>query len=74
MPFYVSVRMLDQNSVYLRRHHVMWRVGVVDSSDIPLNVSRETMQDTALIRRIRSVLTRKVLKYAHSGRHELPDS
>ena len=37
--------------------------GVVDSADIPLNISRESMQDTALMRRIRSVLTRKVLKY-----------
>jgi hypothetical protein len=40
--------------------------GVVDSPDIPLNISRESMQDTALMRRIRSVLTRKVLKYVQA--------
>jgi HSP90 family molecular chaperone len=37
--------------------------GVVDSEDIPLNVSREFMQDSALMRRIRTVLTRRVLRF-----------
>jgi molecular chaperone HtpG len=35
--------------------------GVVDSSDLPLNVSREMLQDDAVIRRIRKSLTNKVL-------------
>jgi len=37
--------------------------GVVDSEDIPLNISRENMQDSALITRMSSVLTKKVIKY-----------
>lgn len=36
-------------------------VGVVDSSDLPLNVSRETLQDDAVIRRIRSNLVSRVI-------------
>ena len=32
--------------------------GVVDSSDIPLNVSRETMQDSELLRKLGRVLTK----------------
>ena len=35
--------------------------GVVDSSDLPLNVSREMLQDDAVIRRIRKSVTGKVL-------------
>jgi len=36
--------------------------GVVDSADIPLNLSREHLQDSALIRRLDNVLTRRILK------------
>ena len=35
--------------------------GVVDSSDLPLNVSREMLQDDAVIRKIKSNITGKVL-------------
>ena len=36
--------------------------GVVDSSDLPLNVSRELLQDDALVRRISKVLVARILK------------
>ena len=36
--------------------------GVVDSADIPLNISRETMQDSALIRKLGSVISKRVIK------------
>ena len=35
--------------------------GVVDSSDLPLNVSREMLQDDAVIRKMRSSLVSKIL-------------
>eukprot|EP00118_Oscarella_pearsei_P003593 m.14997 g.14997 ORF g.14997 m.14997 type:complete len:686 (+) comp26085_c0_seq2:58-2115(+) len=37
--------------------------GVVDSEDIPLNLSRELLQQSALIQKLRSVLTSKLLRY-----------
>ncbi|EOD09412.1 heat shock protein 90 [Emiliania huxleyi CCMP1516] len=37
--------------------------GVVDSEDVPLNISRESMQDSALMRKLSSVLSRRVLKF-----------
>ncbi|MBP51522.1 MAG: molecular chaperone HtpG [Opitutae bacterium] len=37
--------------------------GVVDSSDIPLNVSRESMQDSELLRKLNQVLTKRFLRF-----------
>ncbi len=37
--------------------------GVVDSEDLPLNISRETMQDTTLMRKLNQVLTGRFLKF-----------
>lgn len=37
--------------------------GVVDSEDIPLNLSRELLQNSALIAKLRSVLTSRILRH-----------
>ena len=37
--------------------------GVVDSEDLPLSISRERPQDSALLKRIRDVLTRKLVRF-----------
>jgi TNF receptor-associated protein 1 len=36
--------------------------GVIDSADLPLNISRESMQDSALIRKLGSVISKRVIK------------
>lgn len=36
--------------------------GVVDCEDLPLNISRENYQDSALIAKLKGVLVRRVLK------------
>lgn len=36
--------------------------GVVDCEDLPLNISRETYQDTSLIMKLRNVVTRRAIK------------
>ena len=36
--------------------------GVIDSADLPLNISRESMQDSALVRKIGQVIAKRVLK------------
>jgi molecular chaperone HtpG len=36
--------------------------GVVDSADLPLNISRETMQDSALVRKLNSVISKRILR------------
>ncbi|HEX8372918.1 MAG TPA: molecular chaperone HtpG [Chthoniobacterales bacterium] len=37
--------------------------GVVDSEDLPLNISRETMQDSALMQKLNKVITGRFLKF-----------
>jgi TNF receptor-associated protein 1 len=37
--------------------------GVVDSEDLPLNISRETMQDSSLVQKLNRVLTGRFLKF-----------
>jgi molecular chaperone HtpG len=37
--------------------------GVVDSEDLPLNISRESMQDKSLIEKLNKVITKRFLKF-----------
>jgi molecular chaperone HtpG len=37
--------------------------GVVDSEDLPLNISRETMQDTSLMEKLNKILTGRFIKF-----------
>lgn len=48
--------------------------GVIDSADIPLNISRETMQDSALLQKINSVITKRFLKFLDREAKDNPDA
>jgi len=48
--------------------------GVVDSEDLPLNISRETMQDKALIEKLNKVLTKRFLKLLDEEAASNPDA
>ena len=48
--------------------------GVVDSSDLPLNISRESMQDSSIIRKLSKVLTRRFLKLLAEKEKKDPDT
>ncbi len=37
--------------------------GVIDSADLPLNISRESMQDSALVQKLNRVITKRFLKF-----------
>lgn len=47
--------------------------GVVDSSDLPLNVSREMLQDDAVIRKMRSSLVGKILSDLENFKKDDPE-
>ena len=47
--------------------------GVVDSSDLPLNVSRELLQDSRIVKTIRKAITKQVLDLLREVADERPD-
>lgn len=48
--------------------------GVVDSADLPLNVSRETLQDHKLLPKLKRVLIKKVLDHLATLAEEQPET
>ena len=47
--------------------------GVVDSEDLPLNVSRERMQDSELIKKLNKALTNRFLKFLNDEAERNPE-
>jgi TNF receptor-associated protein 1 len=48
--------------------------GVVDSEDLPLNISRETMQDRSLVEKLNRVITKRFLKFLEEEAKDRPES
>ncbi|MEM1223156.1 MAG: molecular chaperone HtpG [Verrucomicrobiota bacterium] len=47
--------------------------GVVDSADLPLNISRESMQDSSLIQKLNKVITKRFLKMLEEKAKKEPE-
>ena len=62
LALYAQKVMIQSNNTNLLPSYLRFVHGVVDSEDIPLNVSRESVQKNALIEKIKSSLTLRVLK------------
>ncbi|MCP5534419.1 MAG: molecular chaperone HtpG [Akkermansiaceae bacterium] len=54
--------MIDPSPKDMLPEWMRFMKGVVDSADIPLNISRESMQDSALVRKIGTVISKRVIK------------
>jgi TNF receptor-associated protein 1 len=48
--------------------------GVVDSEDLPLNISRETMQDRSLVEKLNRVITKRFLKFLEEEAKSRPEA
>lgn len=55
--------LIDQHSESILPEWLRFLKGVVDSEDLPLNISRQALQDNALVAKIRRVLSKRFLKY-----------
>jgi len=55
--------LIEANSKDLLPEWMRFVKGVVDSEDLPLNISRETMQDSGLMRKLNRVITGRFLKF-----------
>jgi len=55
--------LIERNSPDILPDWMRFVRGVVDSEDLPLSLSREKMQDSRLIHKIRDVLTRRIIRF-----------
>jgi molecular chaperone HtpG len=58
--------LIDEYNKDLLPEHLRFVQGVVDSEDLPLNVSRETVQATGLMARLKKVITGQIMKELES--------
>lgn len=58
---YVRRVLIERSNKDLLPRYLSFVRGVVDTEDLPLNISRETLQDNLLIRKMHSTLTKQVL-------------
>jgi molecular chaperone HtpG len=70
---YVKRVFITENAEALLPPYLRFVRGLVDSSDLPLNVSREMLQDNPLIGKIQKALTNKILQTLIDMAQEEPD-
>ncbi|MDF1614282.1 molecular chaperone HtpG [Desulfurivibrio dismutans] len=55
--------LIEQHSKNILPEWLRFVKGVIDSEDLPLNISRQALQDSALVAKINRVITKRVLKH-----------
>lgn len=63
LDLYVRRVLIQRQNKDLIPQHLMFVRGVVDTEDLPLNISRETLQDNLLIKKIHATLAKQVLSH-----------
>lgn len=58
---YVKKVFITEENAEIVPHYLRFLRGVIDSEDLPLNISRETLQDNPLLKKIRESVTSRVL-------------
>ncbi|MGH7959595.1 MAG: heat shock protein Hsp90 family protein, partial [Opitutaceae bacterium] len=66
--------LIDQKPKDILPEWMRFVKGVVDSADLPLNISRETMQDKALLEKLNKVITKKFLRFLEDEAKNRPEA
>ena len=60
---YCQKVLIEQHSETILPEWLRFVKGVIDSEDLPLNISRQSLQDNALVAKIKKVVTKRFLKF-----------
>jgi molecular chaperone HtpG len=66
--------LIQENCKDLLPNYLRFVVGVVDSEDLPLNISRETIQNNPVLRQIKRALSHRLLKQLLALSEEKPEA
>lgn len=66
--------LIDQKPKDILPEWLRFLKGVIDSEDLPLNISRETMQDKSLLDKLNKVITKRFLKFLEEEAKNRPDA
>jgi molecular chaperone HtpG len=73
LDLYVRRVLIQHKNKDLLPEYLSFVVGVVDSEDLPLNISRETLQENIIFNKISSSVTSQVLSHLQKVAKEKPD-
>ena len=60
---YCQKVLIEQHSENILPEWLRFLKGVVDSEDLPLNISRQALQDSALVAKLKQVITKRFLRF-----------
>ncbi|WP_051822695.1 molecular chaperone HtpG [Desulfonatronum thiodismutans] len=66
--------LIEQHSKTILPEWLRFLKGVIDSEDLPLNISRQALQDSSLVRKINSVVTKRFLKHLEETAKNQPET
>ncbi len=70
---YCNKVLIDAEAKDLLPEYLRFIKGVVDSEDLPLNISRETLQDNKVVRKISKFLTKRIITFLQKQSEENED-